>query len=48
MADLPDENNTDEINIKGIYRDGVVGEPFVVHSLAVFGLYNQLSLDKGY
>ena len=42
-----DEDDTDEINIKAIYRDGVVREQFAMHSVAVFKLYNRLTEQYG-
>jgi hypothetical protein len=37
-----DEGDTDEVNIKGIYKDATVSERFVDHCFAIFALYNQL------
>jgi hypothetical protein len=37
-----DEDDTDEINVKTIYKDAIVSERFVDHCLAVFALYMQL------
>ena len=42
-----DKDDTDDINIKGIYRDGVVREQFAMHSVAVFKLYNRLTEQYG-
>jgi hypothetical protein len=47
LVEYRDEDDTDEINIKAIYRDGVVREQFVMHCLAVFDIYNRLVADYG-
>ncbi|HMI09942.1 MAG TPA: replication-relaxation family protein [Candidatus Saccharimonadales bacterium] len=47
LGEYRDEDDTDEINIKGIYRDSMVREQFVMHCVAVFGLYSQLMADYG-
>lgn len=48
LAECRDEDDRDEINIKGIYRDGRVREPFVMHCLMIFDLYNHLVAKYGY
>ncbi len=47
LVEYRDENDTDEINVRGIYRDGAVREQFITHCLAVFELYNHLMADYG-
>lgn len=47
LAGYRDEDDTDEINIKAIYRDGSVREQFAMHCVAVFKLFNQLSEKYG-
>jgi len=41
------EDDVDEVNIQGIYRDGIVSEQFALHCIAVFRLYNRLSVQYG-
>lgn len=38
-----DEDDTDEVNIKAIYKDATVSEGFMRHCLNIFSLYNQLT-----
>jgi len=33
LREYRDKDDTDEINITGMYRDGVVGEAFAMHSI---------------
>ncbi|MDN5274759.1 MAG: hypothetical protein JWP06_660 [Candidatus Saccharibacteria bacterium] len=47
LAGYRDEDDADEINIQGIYRDGNMREQFVTHCLAVFELYNRLMANYG-
>ncbi len=47
LKEYRDEDDTDEINIKGIYRDGDVSEQFVMHSVAALNLYNRLVAEYG-
>lgn len=47
LAEYRDEDDTDEINIKAIYRDDSVREQFAMHCVAVFKLFNQLSAQYG-
>lgn len=47
LVEHRDENDTDEIKIKTIYRDGIVREQFIMHCLAVFELYNHLTAGYG-
>lgn len=35
----------DEADVKGIYRDGAVSERFAMHCVAVFDLYNRLTVQ---
>ena len=41
------EDDTDEINIKAIYKDATVSEKFIDHCFKVFGLYDQLTAQHG-
>src|SRR6266496_1922463 len=38
-----DADDTDEMNIKGIYKDVTISESFINHCFKVFALYNQLT-----
>ncbi len=38
-----DESDTDEVNIKAIYKDTTVSEKFIDHCFAIFTLYNQIT-----
>jgi hypothetical protein len=42
-----DEDDTDEVNIKAIYKDSTVSEKFIDHCFAVFRLYILLSEEYG-
>lgn len=42
-----DEGDTDEVNIKGIYKDATVSDSFIRHCLSIFALYNQLTDQCG-
>ena len=37
-----DEDDTDEVNIKAIYKDATVSDSFIRHCLSIFALYSQL------
>jgi hypothetical protein len=38
-----DQDDADEVNVKGIYKDARVSEAFIKHCFNVFHLYNQLT-----
>ncbi len=42
-----EEGDTDEVNIKAIYKDVIVSEKFIDHCFAVFALYMMLSEKYG-
>ncbi len=47
LSEHRDEDDTDQINIKGIYKDATVSEQFAMHCVAVFDLYNRLTTQYG-
>lgn len=47
LSEYRDEGDADNINIKSIYRDNSVHEPFAMHCLSVFDLYNRLMATYG-
>jgi hypothetical protein len=46
LDDCRDEDE-DEVEVKRIYRDGVVAEQFAMHCVAIFDLYNRLDGQYG-
>src|SRR3981081_4633049 len=40
-------DDTDEVNIKGLYKDATVSEGFMGHCFSMFALYNQLTTQYG-
>jgi hypothetical protein len=47
LKEYRNKDDANEINIKGIYKDGSVHERFVMHCLVVFDLYNRLMASYG-
>lgn len=47
LSQFRDEDDTDQINIKNLYRDSTVSERFAMHCVAVFDLYNHLGDEYG-
>lgn len=42
-----DLDDSDEVNVKGLYKDATVSEAFIGHCFSVFALYNQLTEQYG-
>lgn len=47
LSERRDEDDERAFNVKTIYRDGAMSEPFIQHCLAIFDLYNRLTARYG-